>query len=147
MSKCKDERIGLGSNPGQLSSKIPLSSIKSVMQMIRCAFEVSDGVLPVISAELINSGTINKTGLSKTRLYSNVLQNLKGGGIDIGPNAAGEDNKSNKFVKAIVDNVINEILENMVIETALPIGTILGTGYAGVQIVTPRSIKNRGIAR
>jgi len=147
MSKCKDERIGLGSNPGQPSSKIPLSSIKSVMQMIRCAFEVSDGVLPVISAELINSGAINKSGLSKTRLYSNVLQNLKGGGIDIGPNAAGGDNKSNKFAKAIIDNVINEILENMVIETALPVGTILGTGYAGVQIVTPRSIKNRGIAR
>lgn len=158
MSKCKDERLGIGSDPSKPSLKIPLSSIKSVIQMLKCALQMGDLQLPFLSAQQIEFGVKFRQGISKTDTTARVLNRKASAGIDIGPNNDGSENKSNAKDKIVVEEIMDELMYRSKIEVVIPTGGLNlqipkdGTLMAGQipvagAIINTTAIKAEGIIR
>lgn len=131
MSKCSDERIGIGGNPGQPKFNIPLSSIKSIVTMLKCAFSVADVPMSYISPTEISLGVKNRLGISKSKVLAEVLNKMKASDIQTGPNTDGSENKVNKYTKAIVDSVVDNIIKNSKSLCVLKAGTVIGSNQGG----------------
>lgn len=153
MSECKDERLGIGADPGKPSLKIPLSSIKSVLQMIKCAFQAPDIPLPFISAEEIEFGVKFRQGMSKTDTTARIINRKSGANIDTGPNNDGSQNKSNAKDKIMTEEILDEIMYRAKVEVVIPKGGLMLSapndinliGYAGFPIQGAISNKTRPI--
>lgn len=125
MSERKDERLGIGSDPGRPSLKMPLSSIKSVIQMLKYALQTSDIPLPFISAEQIEIGVKFRRGISKIDTVSRVINKKAGIGINIGPNNDGSENKSNAKDRILIEEILDEIMYKSKVEVVIPKGGLL----------------------
>jgi hypothetical protein len=127
MSKCKDERLGIGADPGKPSLKIPLSSIKSVLQILKCAFQMPEISLPPITSREIELGIKFRQGISKTDTAARVINRKTSANIDIGPNNDGSDNKSNAKDKIMVEEIMDELMYKAKIEVVIPTGNLVLT--------------------
>lgn len=145
MSKCVDERIG--NNPGKPSFKIPLSSIKSIITMLKCLFDMTDSPLPFISAQEISIGHGNKTGMNKAKIFAKTISDMKAAGLNTGPNRDGSENLNLIATRAIIYNTIDNIKFDGRMDGSLPEGTLVGNGYAGTPIIVQKALSVKGILR
>jgi hypothetical protein len=134
MAKCKDERIGLGGNPSQPSFKIPLSSIKQILALLRAVFDIPDTPLPIITAQELEFGARMRPGISRIDTASRVISKKAGAGIDTGAAEDGSENISNKKDRIMVEEIMRELQTKAKIEVVIPTGAIKTTltGTAGV---------------
>ena len=134
MAKCKDEKIGLGGNPGLPSLKIPLGSIKQILSTLQSVFGLPDIPLPVITAQELSIGAKFRSGISRIDTTSRIIAQCAAQGIDVGPAEDGSENISIKAKKIMVDEIMRELQTRSKIEIVIPAFAIKTnvTGTAGI---------------
>ena len=138
MAKCKDEKIGLGGNPGQPSLKIPLGSIKQILSTLQSVFGLPDIPLPVITAKELSIGARSRSGISRIDTTARIISRCAAQGMDIGPAEDGSENISIKAKKIMADEIMRELQTKSKVEIVIPEGAIvLSTPIDGVLSVTP----------
>ena len=161
MTKCKDERIGVGGNPGQPTFKIPLSSIKYIMSVLRSVFLIPDTPLPIITADELAIGTLFRSGVSRTDTAARVITQKSNAGITTGVAEDGSENISNKKDRIMVEEIMRELQTKAMIDIVIPIGALSLTtspsqpdivlansaGSVTGTIINTINIKARGILR
>lgn len=129
--------------------------IKNISDSIGKLFE--KGRKPLTSSippVLLLCEILNRPGLSATALAAAVIAQLAAKGFPTGKNPDGSENMNNQFIYILCQELINEIKNNAVVESAIPTGTISATGVGGnaggpvtIQAFNDKIAKIKGIIR
>ena len=84
--------------------------------------------LAVLPASLLICELKRRPGLSAIALTSAIISRLNEAGITTGVNEDGSENKINKFVRIMCEEMVNEIKDNAVVNAVIEPGSVITTG-------------------
>lgn len=105
-----------------------MSWIESIANGINKVLKSVRPALPAIPALLLISELKSRPGLSAIALTSAIISRLNEAGITTGVNEDGSENKINKFVRIMCEEIINEIKDNAVVNAVIEPGSVITTG-------------------
>lgn len=105
-----------------------MSWIESIANGINKALKSVRPALPAIPTLLLICELKRRPGLSAIALTSAIISRLNEAGITTGVNEDGSENKINKFVRIMCEEMINEIKDNAVVNAVIEPGSVITTG-------------------
>ena len=105
-----------------------MSWIESIANGINKALKSVRPVLPAIPSLLLICELKRRPGLSAIALTSAIISRLNEAGITTGVNEDGSENKINKFVRIMCEEMVNEIKDNAVVNAVIEPGSVITTG-------------------
>ena len=105
-----------------------MSWIESIANGISKALKSVRPALPAIPALLLICELKRRPGLSAIALTSAIISRLNEAGITTGVNEDGSENKINKFVRIMCEEMVNEIKDNAVVNAVIEPGSVITTG-------------------
>lgn len=112
--------------------------IENIANSIGKAFDTVRPALKTIPPLLLICELYQRPGLSAISLTSAIIRRLPEAGIETGANNDGTENKINKFVRIMSEEIVKEIKDNARVTCVIEPGSIIGTGTganAGAPIV------------
>ena len=105
-----------------------MSWIDSIANGLNKALKSVRPALPAIPALLLICELKRRPGLSAIALTSAIISRLNEAGITTGVNEDGSENKINKFVRIMCEEMVNEIKDNAVVNAVIEPGSVITTG-------------------
>lgn len=102
--------------------------ISKITDTISTVFSSVKQPLIDVPAILLFPETKLRSGVSAISLTSNIISRLGEAGIETGVNVDGSENKTNAFVRIIVEEVLKEIQNNARIDLVVPPNSLIITG-------------------
>ena len=101
---------------------ITIDKIASMMQSAMNSIKTPAAILP---STLLYATAIQRTGLSASKIASQIISNNQALGIETGENPDGTPNIVNQYTYNVVKSVVDALKSDAVIHTVIPAGTIL----------------------
>lgn len=102
-------------------------NIKKLTELVDKALEAASRPVNIISAFLIYATAVNRPGVSKIKISSEIISDNATLGINTGKMPDGTDNVVNEFVYNVVEKVIDTLKDDAMVECVIPKGSVVVT--------------------
>ena len=106
-------------------------NIKKLTELVDKALEAASRPVNIISAFLIYATAVNRPGVSKIKISSEIISDNATLGINTGKMPDGTDNVVNEFVYNVVEKVIDTLKDDAMVECVIPIGSLIVEATGG----------------
>jgi hypothetical protein len=106
-------------------------TIRSVLDTVNAALDVAKKPVTSIAAFLIYATAVQRPGISKITIASNIIADNAELGINTGQMPDGTDNVVNKFVSNVVEKVVDTLKDDAMVECVIPIGSVIVNATGG----------------
>lgn len=106
-------------------------NIKKLTELVDKALEAASRPVNIISAFLIYATAVNRPGVSKIKISSEIISDNATLGINTGKMPDGTDNVVNEFVYNVVEKVIDTLKDDAMVECVIPTGSLIVEATGG----------------
>jgi len=100
-------------------------NIKKVLELTNKAIDAARKPANKIAAMLIYATAVQRPGISKLKISSQIIADNEPLGINIGQMPDGTDNVVNAFVYNVVEKVVDTLKDDSMVECVIPSGSIV----------------------
>ena len=102
-------------------------NIKTFVQAVNDSLNVARVPLQRLAGVLIYATAVQRPGISKLKISSEIIAENETYGINIGQMPDGTDNVVNKFVYNVAEKVIDNLKDEALVECVIPKGSVIVT--------------------
>lgn len=106
-------------------------NIKNLIELVNGALEAARKPATQIAAFLIYATAVQRPGVSKLKISSEIIADNATLGINTGQMPDGTDNIVNEFVYNVVEKVIDTLKYDAMVECVIPTGSIVVEAEGG----------------
>lgn len=106
-------------------------NIKSLIELVNSALDAARKPATRIAAFLIYATAIQRPGISKIKISSEVISDNATLGINTGQMPDGTDNVVNEFVYNVVEKVVDTLKDDAMVECVIPTGSLVVEAKGG----------------
>lgn len=121
-------------------------NITSLIELTNKAMEAARKPATKIAALLVYSTAVQRPGVSKIKITSEVISDNAALGINTGQMPDGTDNVVNEFVYNVVEKVIDNLKDDALVECVIPSGSLIveanGANAGGPVVAVGTNINN-----
>lgn len=121
-------------------------NIKSLIELTNKAIEAARKPATKLSAILVYATAVQRPGVSKIKISSEIIADNATLGINTGQMPDGTDNVVNEFVVNVVEKVIDNLKDEALIECVIPSGSVIveanGANAGGPVVAIGTNINN-----
>lgn len=121
-------------------------NIKSLLELTNHALDAARKPATKLAAILVYATSVQRPGISKIKIASEIISDNASLGIETGPMPDGGDNIVNEFVYNVVEKVIDNIKDDALVECVIPSGAAIieanGANVGGPVVAIGTNINN-----
>lgn len=106
-------------------------TIKSVVELTNSAIDAARKPVNAAAAFMIYATAVQRPGISKIKITSEVISDNATLGINTGQMPDGTDNVVNQFVYNVVEKVVDTLKDDAMVECVIPKGSIVVKASGG----------------
>ena len=106
-------------------------NIKRLTELVDKALEAAQRPVNVIAAFLVYATAVNRPGISKIKISSEIISDNETLGINTGKMPDGTDNVVNEFVYNVVEKVVDTLKDDAMVECVIPTGSLIVEAEGG----------------
>lgn len=113
-------------------------NIKSLIEAVNTALDAARKPVTAMAAFLIYATAVQRPGISKIKITSEIISDNATLGINTGQMPDGTENVVNEFVSNVVEKVVDTLKDDAMVECVIPIGSVVvqaNGGNAGGPVV------------
>jgi hypothetical protein len=113
-------------------------NIKNLIETVNKSLDAARKPANTLAAFLVYATAVNRPGVSKLKITSEVISDNETLGINTGQMPDGTDNVVNEFVNNVVEKVVDTLKDDAMVECVIPRGSVIvqaNGGNAGGPIV------------
>lgn len=113
-------------------------NIKSLIEAVNTALDAARKPVTAMAAFLIYATAVQRPGISKIKITSEIISDNTTLGINTGQMPDGTENVVNEFVSNVVEKVVDTLKDDAMVECVIPIGSVVvqaNGGNAGGPVV------------
>lgn len=122
------------------------TNIKNLLETVSKALDSARRPVNIIAAYLIYATSIQRPGISKIKIASDIISDNATLGINTGQMPDGTDNVVNQFVTNVVEKVVDTLKDDALVECVIPIGSVIvsaqGANAGGPVVAVGTNINN-----
>lgn len=122
------------------------NSIKNLLEITNKFLDTARRPVNTIAAYLIYATSIQRPGISKIKIASDIISDNATLGINTGQMPDGTDNVVNQFVTNVVEKVVDTLKDDALVECVIPIGSVIvsaqGANAGGPVVAVGTNINN-----
>jgi hypothetical protein len=121
-------------------------NIKNLIKTVNTALDAARKPANKLAAFMIYVTAVNRPGISKIKITSEVISDNETLGINTGQMPDGTDNVVNEFVNNVVEKVVDTLKDDAMVECVIPMGSLIvqanGANAGGPVVATGTNINN-----
>lgn len=121
-------------------------NIKNLIKTVNTALDAARKPANKLAAFMIYVTAVNRPGISKIKITSEVISDNETLGINTGQMPDGTDNVVNEFVNNVVEKVVDALKDDAMVECVIPMGSLIvqanGANAGGPVVATGTNINN-----
>jgi hypothetical protein len=102
-------------------------TIKGVIELTNSALDAARKPADALAAFLVYATAVQRPGISKLKITSDIIADNAALGINIGQMPDGTDNVVNQFVANVVEKVVDTLKDDALVECVIPTGAVVVT--------------------
>lgn len=106
-------------------------NIKNLIEVVNTTLDAARKPVTKMAAFLIYATAVNRPGLSRTKIASEIIADNEPLGINTGQMPDGTENVVNEFVTNMVEKVVDSLKEDALVECVIPIGSVMVQAQGG----------------
>lgn len=113
-------------------------NIKALLETVNSALDAARKPVTAMAALLVYATAIQRPGISKIKITSEIISDNATLGINTGQMPDGTENVVNEFVANVVEKVVDTLKDDAMVECVIPIGALVveaNGGNAGGPVV------------
>lgn len=122
------------------------TNIKNLLETVSKALDSARRPVNTIAAYLIYATSIQRPGISKIKIASDIISDNATLGINTGQMPDGTDNVVNQFVTNVVEKVVDTLKDDALVECVIPNGSVIvsaqGANAGGPVVAVGTNINN-----
>jgi hypothetical protein len=121
-------------------------NIKSLIETVNKALDAARKPANKLAAFMIYVTAVNRPGISKIKIASEIISDNEPLGINTGKMPDGTDNVVNEFVNNVVEKVVDTLKDDAMVECVIPMGSVIveanGANAGGPIVAMGTNINN-----
>ena len=121
-------------------------NIKKLIETVNTALDAARKPATTLAAIMIYATAVNRPGISKIKITSEIISDNETLGINTGQMPDGTDNVVNEFVNNVVEKVIDTLKDDALVECVIPTGSVIvqanGSNAGGPIVAIGTNINN-----
>ena len=121
-------------------------NIKRLIELINSALDAARKPVNTMAAFLIYATAVQRPGISKIKITSQIIVDNETLGINTGKMPDGTDNVVNEFVANVVEKVVDTLKDDAMVECVIPSGSVVvtakGVNAGGPVVAVGTNINN-----
>lgn len=121
-------------------------NIKKLIETVNKALDTARKPATTLAAIMIYATAVNRPGISKIKITSEIISDNETLGINTGQMPDGTDNVVNEFVNNVVEKVIDTLKDDALVECVIPTGSVIvqanGSNAGGPIVAIGTNINN-----
>ena len=121
-------------------------NIKNLIETVNKALDAARKPANKLAAFMIYATAVNRPGISKIKITSEIISDNESLGINTGQMPDGTDNVVNEFVDNVVEKVVDTLKDDAMVECVIPMGSVIvqanGANAGGPVVATGTNINN-----
>ena len=121
-------------------------NIKRLIETVNTTLDAARKPATTLAAILIYATAVNRPGISKMKITSEIISDNETLGINTGQMPDGTDNVVNEFVNNVVEKVIDTLKDDALVECVIPTGSVIvqanGANAGGPIVAIGTNINN-----
>ena len=121
-------------------------NIKRLIETVNTALDAARKPATTLAAIMIYATAVNRPGISKIKITSEIISDNETLGINTGQMPDGTDNVVNEFVNNVVEKVIDTLKDDALVECVIPTGSVIvqanGANAGGPIVAIGTNINN-----
>lgn len=106
-------------------------NLKQVTAYLEHALEVVRQPAVKLAGFMIYATAVQRPGLSKIKISSEIISDNEGLGINTGPMPDGTDNVVNAFVYNVIEKLVDNLKDEAMVECVIPKGSVIVNAQGG----------------
>lgn len=119
--------------------------INDIIDNLKSFLNIDVGGARKIPKQLILTGGAKRSGISSSRIFTNVISRKGEAGLPIGNLPTGKEDPNDIMIRIIIEEIVKEIQENAIVNVGIKPGVNVlaqGASPAGNVVVKGRTIKS-----
>lgn len=121
-------------------------NIKNLIELTNRALNAARRPAQQLAAFLIYATAVQRPGISKLKITSDIISDNEPLGINTGQMPDGTDNVVNQFVANLIEKVVDTLKDDALVECVIPTGSLIvqanGANAGGPVVATGTNINN-----
>lgn len=121
-------------------------NIKNLIETVNTALDAARKPVTAIAAMLIYATAVQRPGISKIKITSEIISDNETLGINTGQMPDGTENVVNQFVHNVVEKVVDTLKDDAMVECVIPTGSLIvqaeGANGGGPVVAIGTNINN-----
>ena len=121
-------------------------NIKNLIETVNTALDAARKPVTAIAAMLIYATAVQRPGISKIKITSEIISDNETLGINTGLMPDGTENVVNQFVHNVVEKVVDTLKDDAMVECVIPTGSLIvqaeGANGGGPVVAIGTNINN-----
>lgn len=106
-------------------------TVKNVLELTNKALDAARKPVNALAAFLIYATAVQRPGISKLKITSEIISDNATLGINTGKMPDGTDNVVNEFVYNVVEKVVDTLKDDAMVECVIPAGSLIVQAEGG----------------